>query len=308
MDSSRWDGIPFRDGDIVISTPAKCGTTWTQMICALLIFQTPDLPDALESLSLWPDMLVRSEDDLITALAEQRHRRFIKTHTPFDGLPYDERVTYICVGRDPRDAAISWDNHFRNVDHGAVMSLRTAAVGPLPADQPVTADPPPELETPKDRFWAWVDNPDVLVGLSAMLHHLSGFWAARHLPNVVLLHYSDLQADLEGQMRRLAGRLGISVPGELWPELVDAATFAQMRRQANRYAPELAIWRNPERFFNRGTNGQWSDLLDAEDVRRYTARVARLAEPDLAAWAHGGFLAPARDHLPPRSAHPDRPF
>jgi aryl sulfotransferase len=37
-DSSRWDGFSFRPGDIIISTPAKCGTTWTQMICALLIF------------------------------------------------------------------------------------------------------------------------------------------------------------------------------------------------------------------------------------------------------------------------------
>jgi hypothetical protein len=37
-DSSRWDGFAFRPGDIVISTPPKCGTTWTQMLCALLIF------------------------------------------------------------------------------------------------------------------------------------------------------------------------------------------------------------------------------------------------------------------------------
>ena len=39
-DSGRWSGFPFRDGDIVISTRSKSGTTWMQMICALLIFQT----------------------------------------------------------------------------------------------------------------------------------------------------------------------------------------------------------------------------------------------------------------------------
>ena len=43
-DSGRWLGFPFRDGDIVISTRSKSGTTWVQMICALLIFQTPELP------------------------------------------------------------------------------------------------------------------------------------------------------------------------------------------------------------------------------------------------------------------------
>ena len=36
-DSNRWDGFEFRRGDIIISTPPRCGTTWTQMICVLLI-------------------------------------------------------------------------------------------------------------------------------------------------------------------------------------------------------------------------------------------------------------------------------
>ena len=43
-DSARWSGFPFRDGDIVISTRSKSGTTWMQMICALLVFQTAELP------------------------------------------------------------------------------------------------------------------------------------------------------------------------------------------------------------------------------------------------------------------------
>jgi hypothetical protein len=33
-DSNRWDGFELRRGDIIISTPPKCGTTWAQMICA----------------------------------------------------------------------------------------------------------------------------------------------------------------------------------------------------------------------------------------------------------------------------------
>ncbi|MDF2758993.1 MAG: hypothetical protein K0S99_1625, partial [Thermomicrobiales bacterium] len=35
-DSARWDGFAFRPGDVVISTPPKSVTTWTQMLCALL--------------------------------------------------------------------------------------------------------------------------------------------------------------------------------------------------------------------------------------------------------------------------------
>src|SRR5262249_61455134 len=51
--NARWDGFSFREGDIIVSTPPKCGTTWTQMICAMLIFQTPDLPLPLDLISPW---------------------------------------------------------------------------------------------------------------------------------------------------------------------------------------------------------------------------------------------------------------
>ena len=37
-DSALWTGFRFRAGDIVISPPPKCGTTWMQMLSALLVF------------------------------------------------------------------------------------------------------------------------------------------------------------------------------------------------------------------------------------------------------------------------------
>src|SRR3954449_9489406 len=74
-DSARWDGFVFRPGDIVISTPAKCGTTWLQMLCALLIFDGPAFPAPLGHLSPWLDMCNRPLDEMTAALAAQTHRR-----------------------------------------------------------------------------------------------------------------------------------------------------------------------------------------------------------------------------------------
>ena len=106
-DSARWDGFEFRTGDIVISTRSKSGTTWMQQICALLIFQTPELPAPLGRLSPWLDWLITPREQVVARLEAQQHRRFIKTHTPLDGLPLGERVTYIVVGRHPLDMAVS---------------------------------------------------------------------------------------------------------------------------------------------------------------------------------------------------------
>ncbi len=238
-DSGRWDGFSFRPGDIVISTPAKCGTTWTQMICALLIFQTPDLPASLDLLSPWLEMRLRRRRDVFELYEAQTHRRFIKSHTPLDGLPVDERITYICVGRDPRDVALSWDAHMHNLDFDAFFAALAAAIEPDDDFGPPRIRP--TFTDERDAVRDWVDDPtppeEVAMSLAGLIHHLAGFWAVRDRDDVVLLHYDDLQTDLEGEMRRLADRLDITVPEERWPALVKAATFDEMRSRADERRP-----------------------------------------------------------------------
>ena len=291
-DSARWDGFELRPGDIIISTPPKCGTTWTQMILALLILQEPELPLPLDTLSPWIDMVTRSRTEVFADLEAQTHRRFIKTHTPLDGLPHDPTVTYLCVGRDPRDVALSMDRHIDNMDVGAFLDARAQAaaidgieLGPLPP-------PAPRPDGERDRFWQWVDDetPSTQVGssLRRTVEHLQSFWVADEL-DVVRLHYDDLQGDLEGQMRRLAARLGVEVDVDRWPGLVQAATFESMRTRAPTTVPGGGPehWIEPAAFFSRGTSGQWHDLLDDADLARYAARVRSLAPDDLVEWLHG---------------------
>lgn len=280
-DSALWDAFAFRAGDIVISTPPKCGTTWTQMICALLLFGGTDFPGDLSRISPWFDSTLQDHDAVLATLEAQRHRRFIKSHTPLDGLPFDERVTYVCVGRDPRDVGLSWGNHMANIDRDA-HPVAGAVGGGL--------SPQPASEAERFRRWVADDGPvtDGPRSLRATLHHLATFWDARDRDNVVLLHYADLHADLPGTMRHLAGALGITVDEATLPILAEAATFERMREDADRLVPEadLKIWQNNRDFFRRGSSGYWREVLDADDRVAYRARVTALAAPDLSAWLH----------------------
>jgi aryl sulfotransferase len=294
FDSARWDGFEFRPGDIIISTPPKCGTTWTQMICGLLIFQTPDFDRPLAEITPWLDMNTRDLDGVFADLDTQKHRRFIKTHTPIDGLPQSDEVVYVCVGRDPRDVGISMDNHMLNVNLEQLIALRAEAVGLDDLAEFFPDGVPERPEAFVDRFWAWVDDdtlpPAATSSLLSTLNQMDVAWRQRDRDNVIIKHYADYKNDLEGEMRDLARQLEIEVPESLWPELVHAAGFEYMQEHADRVAPNATqdLWLSAKDFFRSGENGQWRDFLDEEGTRRYEARVAALATPELAKWAHRG--------------------
>src|SRR5262249_17764488 len=101
------------------------------------------------------------------------------------------------------------------------------------------------------------------------------------------LHYADLVRDLDGEMRRLAHRLGIAVPEQRWPILVEAAGFAQMQARADRLAPDpVGIMKDPRAVFRRGRSGAGGELLTVGEPARYEQRAAALAPADLLAWLH----------------------
>ena len=113
-DSARWERYRPRPGDVVIATAPKVGTTWMQQIVRLLIFQDP-APARLGGLSPWLDARFQMPIEIaITTLEGQTHRRFLKSHLPFDALPLYDEVRYIHVARDPRDAAMSFSNHYNS--------------------------------------------------------------------------------------------------------------------------------------------------------------------------------------------------
>ncbi len=200
-DSARWAGFPFRDGDIVISTRSKSGTTWMQMICALLVFQTAQLPEPLGDLSPWLDRLTVPRGELLARLGAQRHRRIIKSHTPLDGIPIDPRATYIVVARHPLDMAVSLYHQGANIDRARLRRL---------TGQPDPGEPPPPRPPLHDWLAAWIHEDTTaqqqMDSLPGVMWHLSDAWARRGQPNIVLAHFDDLSASLAGEMRRLAGR------------------------------------------------------------------------------------------------------
>lgn len=183
-----------------------------QMICALLVFQNPELPDSLSNLSPWLDWLITPRDDVYAQLASQDHRRCIKTHTPLDGLPVDPRVTYIVTGRHPLDMAVSLYCQGGNLNRERIRQL-TGQPGAGP-----TVDQRPPLH---QWLLGWIEQESdpqrSLDSLPGVLWHTTDAWDRRATQDVVLVHYDDLVNDLDAEMSRLARRLGMRRASYLSP-------------------------------------------------------------------------------------------
>src|SRR6516162_7462544 len=100
----------------------------------------------------------------------------------------------------------------------------------------------PKLANPGEFFHRWITRGEVPGhedGSPSMsfFHFERSWWEARRRSNVLMVHYNDLQADLSSEMERISAFLGISVVPNLWPALVEAASFEVMRRDGEALIP-----------------------------------------------------------------------
>lgn len=288
FDALRWNFFKPRSDDIVVATAYKSGTTWTQGILANLIFSGETPPATGGDLSPWLDMRIFPLELVLSGLEAQTHRRFIKTHLPLDGLPYNPALKYIYVARDARDVFMSLWNHYKNQTDMMMAAFNTTPgrVGP---EFPACGD---DIHA----FWhgwitrGWFAWESEGYPYWSNMAHAQSWWNYRGLPNILLVHYADLLADLEGEIRRIADFLQIAPPESAWPLIVGKSTFAAMRAEAEKIDERYAFGfkGGAKTFFNKGVNGRWRGVLRDDELALYDAAAERALTPDCRKWLENG--------------------
>lgn len=269
-DPERWAIYTARVGDVMVCTPAKCGTTWTQTILVRLLAGGA-LPGPVPVLSPWIDSNMTPAEDKRRALAEQTGRRVVKTHTPGDGFPVWEGVPVVAVYRHPLDVFLSVRKHIANMtgrgDHPMKAPLAEALEFYL--TKPYEAE-----DTDRD-------------SLDALVTHYRRTVGAPRGRDLTVLHYADMMADRAGGVARLAQAVGLEASAEVLAAVTEATGFDAMKSRAAEYAPGggTGLWAKDSDFFAQGGTGKWDGVLSADQMAQYEARMAELVpEPALRRW------------------------
>ena len=282
FDSTIWNDLNFRDDDIIISTYAKSGTTWLQQIISQLIFDgARGLPVA--EMSPWLDLRVPPKQVKLPEVEKQTHRRFLKTHLPVDALVFSPKAKYIYIGRDGRDVVWSLYNHHANAN-----DLWYEAIN----DTPGRVGPP--IARPKDSiveyFQDWLN--DDGQPFWPFWENIASWWNIRDLPNVQLIHFGNLKADMPGEIRKIATFLDIPIDETKWPAILEHCSFDYMKANATPSVPlGGAFWDGgAQTFVHKGINGRWRDLLPAADSAAYEERAVAELGPACSQWLQTGYL------------------
>ena len=131
----------------------------------------------------------------------------------------------------------------------------------------------PPMEPPCDDiveyYREWLDKDGY--PLWSQFENVKSWWDIRDLPNLMLVHFSNLKKDMPGEMRKVAEFLDIPIDEANWDTIVNHCSFEYMKNHAEDSAPlQGAMWEGgATTFIHKGTNGRWSDVLSEEDARRY---------------------------------------
>ncbi len=266
-DSRIWDNFELRAGDIIVCTPPKTGTTWTQRIVGMLLTQSLEPRQIMEE-QPWLDARFIPQEEVAAAMTAMDGRRGLKSHSPLIALPLHDDVFYINVARDPRDAVMSFHNHSISFKEEFLEGLDQFGIG----DPLIAAPYPRAIEDSRAFFRRWLRDPEYApfddFTIAEFIEIETSFWEARERPNVLLVHYNDLKADREWEMRRIAQFCGIETPEPLFRGMVEAADFSSMKRDGPKMLGivEQAFKGGTDSFIHKGTNERWRSVLSDEDL------------------------------------------
>jgi len=199
--------------DLFISPYAKCGTTWVQQIVHGLRTRGDMNFDDIMRVMPWVEMAHWAGLDM-NAPQPGSFQAF-KSHLSWKSIPKGGR--YIVPLRDPKDALVS----FYNFLNGYWWQTDALSISDFAREY--------YLQFQED---IWDNN---------YWGHLISWWEQRQNPQVLLLTYEGMKADLPGAVQTIADFLAIELDAELFEIVVRQASLDFMKMHEPKFADPIML-------------------------------------------------------------------
>uniref|UniRef100_A0A224Z7D2 Sulfotransferase n=1 Tax=Rhipicephalus zambeziensis TaxID=60191 RepID=A0A224Z7D2_9ACAR len=263
------------DGDLFVASYPKCGTTWTQHIVYSILRDGATPTNIMEFMSSSPFLEFMGAEG---ARAMPRPGA-IKTHLPFNKVPYSAQAKYIYITRNPYDCCVSAYYHVKNF-HSMLFD-----------------------GTFDEYFDMFVEGK---VDYGDYFAHLLSWYKRRGDSNVLFLTYEELKKDSRGCVLKMADFIDKQQYGdklrnqpELLNKVLDSISKDSMRKlysQLGEWGKQLAntpVEALPEAmrsametikqvcaqpikgdFVRKGIVGDWKNHFSSEQIARMKELIA----------------------------------
>lgn len=279
QDSTNWDFVEFREGDVVAANWAKAGITWLQQILLQLI-HNGDASVKVRDSGIWLDWWTIPKTDIPKWTNAIPGRRVFKTHLPADALNLLPQVKYVYIGRDVRDVVWSFYPHLRNYTDELVALANSA----------------PHRKTERDFI---VPTSDIRTYYHSFLENdgapywpfwesVQSWWDVRGLPNIMLVHYQNLKDDLPGMIRKIATFIDAPITPDAWPKILEHCSFNYMKAHKDELLPIDSFKDKGATFMHKGETGRWRAVLSEEEIAKADRIAGQHLSRDCAHWLKTG--------------------
>jgi aryl sulfotransferase len=211
-----FEVMKWRDGDIVIDCAPKNGTNWTmQIVYQLLSSADADFEDIYQQ-TPWLEFVEypgQKPNERVERWLAVDKRRGWKSHMSTPPMPVLDKLYYVVVVRDSRDAVVSFYEFLKrhNPEFYKVWGVEAMRERSL---QDVV-----ELWTNAPLYYGFVNS----------------WWPLRHKDNVLLLHFADLKRDLRGAMQRIREHCKIEIDDDAFERAVTHCSFEWMKAHESKF-------------------------------------------------------------------------
>jgi len=233
--------VDYKAGDVIISVPAKSGTTWTMNIVhQMMSGGDPFFKDIYAEVP-WvefkegPD---QTDEELLNRWENMKYPRAFKTHSYPDTqaggfLKFRKDLKYIVVFRNPEEALVSL-KPFLESHSQKLFDLWDAS----------------DMREELCNFSNFTDFFENIVmkgfpgmhnvptgGLIRMFYifFINAWWPLRNEPNVLLLHFNDMKEDHFGILKKISNFLNIKLSGDEWHSVTKYTSFKWMKANEEKF-------------------------------------------------------------------------